>query len=106
MAEIIPGKKKAIIAYLSFVGFLIAATMNSDPKDEFATWHIKNMFGILLIWIVSMAVQFNIDLLTGDILNIISVLMLAYSLIMAILGKKKAIPFLSKKFQEWFTFLD
>ena len=106
MADTIAGKNKAIIAYLTFIGFLIAASMNSDRKDEFATWHIKNMFGIIVIWIVSLAVQFNIHLLTGDLLYILSVLMLVYSLVMAILEKKRAIPFLSEKFQQWFTFLD
>ena len=106
MEETIPGKKKAIITYLTFVGFLIAASMNSNQKDNFATWHIKNMFGIMVIWIVSWAIQFNINLLVGDVLQIVSVLMLLYSLVMAILNKKQSIPLLSEKFQEWFTFLD
>ena len=38
-----PGKNKAIIAYITFIGMLIAISMNRDEKHEFATWHIKNM---------------------------------------------------------------
>lgn len=106
MTASIPGKNKAIIAYLSFVGFLIAASMNANQKEEFATWHIKNMFGIIILWIVSLVTQLNIDLLTGDILQITSILFLIYSLIMAIRDKKQGVPLLSDKFQEWFTFLD
>ena len=106
MTESLPGKTKAIVAYLTFIGFLIAASMNGNHKEEFATWHIKNMFGIILIWIISLVTQFNIDLLTGDILQVISILLLIYSLVMAIQGKKKGFPFLSEKFQQWFTFLD
>ena len=34
MTESIPGKTKAILAYATFVGFLIAASMNANQKDE------------------------------------------------------------------------
>lgn len=106
MTESIPGKTKAILAYATFVGFLIAASMNASQKDEFATWHLKNMFGIIVLWIISLVTQLNINLLTGDILQIISILFLIYSLVMAIQDKKRGVPFLSEKFQQWFTFLD
>jgi hypothetical protein len=106
MTEPFPGRTKAILAYATFIGFLIAASMNANEKEEFATWHIKNMFGIILIWIVSLVTQFNINLLTGDIFQIISILCLIYSLVMAIQNKKQGVPFLSEKFQQWFTFLD
>jgi len=106
MAESIPGKTKAILAYATFVGFLIAASMNGNEKDEFATWHIKNMFGIIIIWIVSLVIQLNINYLTGDVLQILSILFVIYSLIMAVQDKKQGVPFLSKKFQQWFTFLE
>lgn len=106
MTESIPGKNKAILAYATFVGFLIAASMNANQKDEFATWHLKNMFGIILIWIVSIVTKFNINLFFGDILQIISILSLIYSLVMAFQDKRQGVPFLSEKFQQWFTFLD
>ena len=31
--------------------------MNRDDKHEFATWHIKNMFGLVIILFVSVAFQ-------------------------------------------------
>tara|TARA_R110002110_G_scaffold92763_16_gene242021 strand:+ start:7132 stop:7452 length:321 start_codon:yes stop_codon:yes gene_type:complete len=106
MAESIPGKNKAILAYATFIGFLIAASMNANQKDEFATWHLKNMFGIIVIWIVSIVTKFNINLFSGDIIQIISILSVIYSLVMTFQNKKEGIPFLSEKFQQWFTFLD
>jgi uncharacterized membrane protein len=106
MAESIPGKNKAILAYATFIGFLIAASMNANQKDEFATWHLKNMFGIIVIWIVSIVTKFNINLFSGDIIQIISILSVIYSLVMVFQNKKQGIPFLSEKFQQWFTFLD
>ena len=47
------GKTKAIIAYLTFVGLLIAYFMNKDDRHEFATWHIKNMFGLVILLFIA-----------------------------------------------------
>jgi len=99
-------KTKAIIAYLTFVGTLIAFFVNKDKRHEFATWHIKNMFGLLLLLVISQVTQAYIHLFIGEILWILAFFLWALSLVMAILNKKQAIPYFSEKFQEWFTFLD
>ncbi|MCH7784315.1 MAG: hypothetical protein IIB06_02710 [Bacteroidetes bacterium] len=100
------GKNKAIIAYITFVGMLIAYFMNRDEKHEFATYHIKNMFGLVLLLFISQVTQANIHLLAGEILWLFSSIFWLYSLLMAFDNKKKGIPWLSEKFQEWFTFLN
>ncbi|PKA84054.1 hypothetical protein ATE92_2224 [Ulvibacter sp. MAR_2010_11] len=97
------GKQKALIAYLTFVGMLIAYFMNRDDKHEFAKWHIKNMFGLVILLFVSVALQ-NYEI--GFYVYWISVGLWILSFVMALLNKQKAIPFLSEKFQTWFTFLD
>tara|TARA_A100000171_G_scaffold53136_1_gene77648 strand:- start:20873 stop:21193 length:321 start_codon:yes stop_codon:yes gene_type:complete len=99
------GKTKAVIAYITFIGFFIAVTMNKDKPEAFATFHIKNMFGLLLMLLVAVVTQFHINLLAGDILYWISVAFWAFSLAMAATNKKAGVPFLSRKFQTWFTFL-
>jgi len=105
MTNVPAGKTKAVIAYFTFIGFFISVSMNKDTPEAFATWHIKNMFGLLLILLVAVVTQFHINLLVGDILYWISVVFWLFSLAMAIANKKAGIPFLSKKFQSWFTFL-
>ena len=97
------GKTKAIIAYFTFVGLLIAYFMNKDDKHEFATWHIKNMFGLLLFLFVAVALQ---EYPIGVYFYIGTVVLWALSLLLALLNKKQGIPYLSEKFQSWFTFLD
>jgi hypothetical protein len=97
------GKTKAIIAYLTFVGTLIAYFMNRDDKHEFATWHIKNMFGLIILLAFSVGMQ---NYAVGIYIYGTSVALWLISLIMAINNKQKGIPFLSEKFQTWFTFLD
>ncbi|MFC7357023.1 hypothetical protein ACFQO1_04945 [Jejudonia soesokkakensis] len=101
-----PGKNKAIIAYITFIGMFIAISMNKDHKDSFASWHIKNMFGLVLMLFVAVITQFHINLLAGDILYWISVVFWLFSFIMAIANKQQGIPFLSEQFQKWFKFLD
>ncbi len=102
----IPGKKIAIITYAPFVGFLIAFFMNSESHYTFAAWHIKNMFGLFLLFIVALIIQSQIDILAGDIIWFITFLTWLFCWLMAILNRKNGIPYLSEKFQEWFTFLD
>lgn len=101
-----PGKTTALIAYAPFVGFMIAYFINRDENNEFATWHIKNMFGLWLLFMVSLIIQSQIDITAGDILWLITCVFWLYSGIMAYFNKKKGIPFLSEKFQDWFTFLN
>ena len=100
------GKNKAIIAYITFIGMFIAISMNKDNRDPFASWHIKNMFGLVLLLFIAVITQFHINLLTGDILYWIAVGFWLFSFIMAIANKQIGIPFLSEQFQKWFKFLD
>lgn len=96
-------RTKAIIAYVTFIGFLIAYFINKEYKSEFATWHIKNMFGLLIGLFISIFLQ---DYVIGFIVYVAVACLWLYSMIMAILEKKQGIPYLSEKFQEWFKFLD
>ncbi len=101
-----PGKTKAIIAYLTFIGLLVAYYMNRDEKHEFTIWHIKNMFGLILLLLLSQLTQAYVNLQFGEILWGISFALWVFSLLRAMANKKEAIPVLSRKFQEWFTFLN
>lgn len=100
------GKSFAIIAYITFVGMIIAYFMNKEEKYEFATWHIKNMFGLFLILIISQVSFSYVNELLGDVLWWIALASWVFGLIMAAMNKKKGIPILSEKFQAWFTFLN
>ncbi len=100
------GKTNALIAYAPFVGFMIAFFINKDENHEFATWHIKNMFGLTLLFIAALVVQSQINITAGDIMWLCCVLVWLYCWAMAFFNQKKGIPFFSEKFQQWFTFLN
>jgi uncharacterized membrane protein len=106
MKNLPAGRTTALIAYAPFVGFMIAFFINRDENHDFATWHIKNMFGITLMFIVSLVIQSQIDVTAGDIIWLICFIVWLYCWAMAYFNKKRGIPFLSEKFQEWFTFLN
>jgi uncharacterized membrane protein len=106
MKETPPGKKIAIIAYITFIGLIVAYYINKDEKHEFATWHIKNMFGLFLLLIFSQATQHYVDIALGEVLWVLAFVLWIYSIVMAFLNFKRAIPFFSEKFQVWFRFLN
>ena len=102
------GNYKAILAYITFIGLIIAYVLNMDDKDKFVSYHIKNMFGlVILLFISTTFFQGNYILqYLGQTLWVISFFMWVFSLLMAITGKSKGIPILSELFQKWFKFLD
>lgn len=102
------GNFKAILAYLSFIGLIIAYILNIDEKDKFVTYHIKNMFGLVIILFITTTFFNGNEFLQfiRQIAWITSFFIWAYSLVMAITGKQKGIPILTDLFQKWFKFLD
>ena len=46
------GKTTAIVSYLGFLGTLIAMSMNSETKNEFASFHIRQNFGLCITFFV------------------------------------------------------
>ena len=47
------GNYKAVLAYLSFIGLIIAYILNMEEKDKLVTYHIKNMFGLVVLLFIS-----------------------------------------------------
>ena len=46
------GKTIAIISYILFIGPLIAMSMNSENKNEFASFHIRQGLGLTLTFVI------------------------------------------------------
>lgn len=91
------GKTKAIVAHITWIGWLIALIINSNQKDEITSFYIRQLLGIYLF---SLVVTF-IPLLNivGWILAFIFWIL---SLIGAINGEMKETPVIGRYFQDWF----
>lgn len=96
------GKTLAIVCYLTFVGTLIAIFLNVEKKNPFTSFHIRQMIGLIIMLIVSNIVEKYINSWLGTVLWLITFASWLYSLIYAIKGETKLIPYIGEKFQQWF----
>ena len=100
------GKTTAIVAYITIIGCLIAITLNIDPKNGFARFHIRQAFGIHLLFhgfALFSSVWYNPYALYG--LYLCYFILWIYGFLGALNGKRQAIPALGPYFQKWFTFI-
>ena len=97
------GKTAAITSYILFVGVLIAMSMNSESKNSFASFHIRQALGISLTFISLGLIISNFDSLMISAPMWISVSILwSYGIFSAINGTTKPMPLLGNYFQNWF----
>ncbi len=98
------GKAAALIAYLTVTGLIVAFLMNSDKKNKFAQYHIRQSVGInasalaivlvgiipILGWII---LFFGFFLLIAMFIN---------GIVNAANGRYKSVFLMGKKYEEWF----
>ncbi len=98
------GKNTAIIAYITIIGLIIAFILNSDKKNEFARYHIRQSVGLALTGL-ALGVIGMVPIL-GWIIDLFGIFILLFmwitGLINAINGSEKPVPILGNKYLEWF----
>ncbi len=97
------GKAMAITAYLTFVGTLIAWSVNSENHNKFSSFHIRQNIGLnaLFILFAVLVSGFNRWYITFPFWMIFIVFW-AFGFMGALQGKLSVIPFLGSYFQKWF----
>ena len=96
------GKTAAITSYILFIGVFIAMSMNSENKNSFASFHIRQALGISLTFISLGLIISNFDSLMISAPMWISVSVLwSYGIFSAINGTTKPLPLLGNYFQKW-----
>lgn len=101
-AVIKEGKTLAIVSYLTFIGLIIAIIMNLEKRNPFTLFHIRQMFGLMIMLIFSNLVEQYVNSLLGTAFWIITFACWVYAIYFAIKEEYKLIPVLGEKFQEWF----
>lgn len=101
------GKTIAIISYLTLIGLVVAFVMNSEKKNNYAKFHIRQSLGIMLTSLATMFVSWIPFI--GWLIGIFSFLFLLFlwitGLMNALNGKEKVLPILGNKYAEWFKSL-
>jgi uncharacterized membrane protein len=98
------GKTAAITSYILGIGVFIAMSMNSEDKNTFASFHIRQGLGITLTFISLGLIISNFDslLISAPMWICVSVLW-SYGMFTAIKGETKPMPLLGNLFQKWFS---
>jgi uncharacterized membrane protein len=95
------GKTAAITSYILGIGVLIAMSMNSEDKNEFASFHIRQGLGLTLTFISLGLIISNFDSLMISVPMWIFVSVLwSYGIFSAIKGETKPVPLLGEYFQK------
>ncbi len=94
------GKTNAIVSHLFLIGWVIALVINSNEKDEFASFYIRQNLGLMLAGMILVLIP-----VIGWIISIAIFVFWIMSLIGAVQGEKKETPILGKYFQDWFKAL-
>jgi uncharacterized membrane protein len=101
------GKTIAIISYITLIGFIIALIMNTDKKNSFASYHLRQSLGIYaLYFMVSVFLFILSSLMNFPFLSTILYaglfVLWILGILAAIQGETKPVPIFGDKFQDWF----
>ncbi|TXD48281.1 DUF4870 domain-containing protein [Polaribacter sp. IC073] len=97
------GKTAAIISHLWVLGLLIAFIMNNSKKNPFASFYIRQMVGLNLLYFANQYIVYSyIGATAGWIVGVVAFVLWIISLFGAIKGEEKLVPFIGEHFQEWF----
>lgn len=94
------GKAKAIVAHITLIGWVIALVLNSNEKDEFASFYIRQNLGLMIAGLILSLIP-----VVGWIVSIVIFVFWIMSLIGSIQGETKETPVIGKYFQDWFKSL-
>ena len=97
-------KTIAVVAYITIIGTIIAYFMNLDPKYRFASFHIRQAFGINITFYLIGALMGLFDqAFIVAAFYICFIVLWGYGLLMAIKGEEREVPILGPLFQKWFS---
>jgi len=101
--EINKGKTTAVVSYLFFIGLLIAWSMNREPDNRFASFHIRQSLGLVATYFLVMISTSYLDIavLSLGFFVFFSVIWF-YCLFQAAKGRMTPLPVLGNFFQSIF----
>jgi len=100
------GKQAAIISYVTIIGTVIAIFMNSEKKNEFASFHIRQALGINLTYFALgyFIGYFDSWMISSAYWTFIFILWV-FGFIGAVQGEYKLVPLVGEWYQKFFKSL-
>lgn len=97
------GKTAAIISYILIVGPLISLSMNSETKNQYASFHIRQGLGLTLSFIIlGVSISYFENILIAASMWIFISVLAMYGIFSAASGNTKPLPLLGSIFQNVF----
>jgi uncharacterized membrane protein len=98
------GKTAAITSYILGIGVFIAMSMNSEDKNKFASFHIRQGLGITLTFIsLGLIISHFDSLMISAPMWIFILVLWSYGITSAIKGETKPVPLLGAFYQKWLS---
>lgn len=98
------GKTAAIISHFWIIGLIIAFVMNLNKKNYFTSFYIRQTIGLNLIQFINGAIIYKyIGDTPGKIIWILLIIAWVISLVSAIKGEERELPYVGAYFQKWFN---
>ena len=94
------GKTVAIIAHITFIGWIVAIVMNRQNKTEFGSYYIRQTLGIWILMLI-----LGIIPVVGCFAGLLGIVLVIISLVNAANGKMVPIAVVGTYFQDWFKSL-
>jgi uncharacterized membrane protein len=94
----------AILSYITIIGFIVAIVMHSSKKTKLASYHLRQMLGLVLTGLAAgfIGIIPVIGWLALPILWLGLFVLWVMGLIAAVNGQIKPIPLLGEQYQKWF----
>ncbi|MDG3582132.1 MULTISPECIES: hypothetical protein [Galbibacter] len=100
------GKTTAIISYITIFGTVIAIVMNMEKQDPFARFHIRQAFGLnMLFFILGYFIGYFNSWMISSALYLFVVILWLYGFVTMLQEKYIEVPLVGTYFQKWFTFI-
>lgn len=98
------GKNTAIVSYLTIIGTIIAVFMNQDEnRDEFASFHIRQAFGIFLtFFLLGYPIGYFDHWMVSASFWVFIFMLWIYGFINCLNDQQKSVPFLGDFYQKIF----
>lgn len=97
------GKSAAITSYILIVGVLIAISMNSENKNPFASFHIRQGLGLTFTFItLGVSISYFESIMVAAPMWIFISVLTIYGIFTAAKGETIKLPLLGGLFQKWF----
>ncbi len=97
------GKTVAIIAYIFFIGWVIALLMNNEKKTSLGSYHLRQSLGIMCVGVILVIITWIVGIwILSTIINLAIFVFWLLGFLSAIQGEMKPVPVFGEQFQEWF----